>query len=122
MYFILLMSKKHPSGYLSFSGKLENASDSVMYISGYGLRKKIMVNEHGFFSDSLVVEKPNLYTLSLGSSKNKGKVYFKNGYDLYVTIDATILVLESRRILLGLLGMDSDLLYHFMSPYLLRNL
>lgn len=122
MYFILLMSKKHPSGYLSFSGKLENVSDSVMYISGYGLRKKIMVNEHGFFSDSLVVEKPNLYTLSLGNSKNKGKVYFKNGYDLYVTIDATILVLESRRILLGLLGMDSDLLYHFMSPYLLRNL
>ncbi len=48
MYFILLMSKKHPSGYLSFSGKLENASDSVMYISGYGLRKKIRVNEHGF--------------------------------------------------------------------------
>ena len=81
--------KKHPSGYLSFSGKLENASDSVMYISGYGLQKKIMVNEHGFFSDSLVVEKPNLYTLSLGNSKNKGKVYFKNGYDLYVTIDAT---------------------------------
>ena len=78
---------KHPSNYLSLSGKLENVNDSVMYISGHGIRKKIMLNENGFFSDSLAVEKPNLYVLSFDDSRKRGAVYLKNGYDLYVTID-----------------------------------
>lgn len=77
----------HPKDYLSVSGKLENVKDSVLYITGFGIRKMIRIQEDGSFKDSLKVAKPNLYSVSTPNS-NRGVIYLKNGYNLDLTGDA----------------------------------
>ena len=72
---------EHPKEYLSFSGTLENAKDSILYITGFNLRKKITINPDGTFKDSLKVAQPNLYTLQVPRT-GKAYVHLANGYDL----------------------------------------
>lgn len=79
---------EHPADYLSFSGKLENATDSLMYINGYGFRKKIRINEDGSFKDSMKVDKASLYNLFTDTPGKRAVIYLKNGYDLQLTGNA----------------------------------
>jgi len=87
---ILLFScaeKQHPKDYISFAGTLKNTQDSILYITGFGVKKKIKLNADGSFSDSLKVAAPNFYTFSLPKS-GRTSVYLDNGYDLKLTGDA----------------------------------
>lgn len=86
--FLCSCESGHPKQYLSFSGKLDNFSqDSLLYITGFGIRKRIKVNEDGSFQDSLKVIQPDLYTLSAPKS-GRAYIYLENGYDLKLSGDA----------------------------------
>ena len=80
--------KEHSKDYLTFSGTLQNSTDSLITIaSQQGPIKTITLNEDGTFTDTLKVEKAAVYTF--GTSKTKGSpIYLKNGFDLKLTGDS----------------------------------
>lgn len=72
---------QEPQNYVSIEGKFEYNKDSFLYITGFGVRKKIAVNKDGTFKDSLKVVEPNLYTISTPNT-GRAPIYLKNGYSL----------------------------------------
>lgn len=78
----------HPSNYMSISGKFENVTkkDSILFISGFAVRKRIKVNADGSFQDSLKITKPNFHTIMVGGMR--AYLHLENGYDLNFTGDA----------------------------------
>ncbi|MCI2227715.1 TlpA family protein disulfide reductase [Polaribacter sp. MSW13] len=81
-------TKEHSKNYLSLSGKLENNKDSIITIAGAkGIIKKISVDSTGVFSDTLKVEKSDIYTFMTSASK-RAPIYLKNGFDINLTGDA----------------------------------
>jgi thiol-disulfide isomerase/thioredoxin len=78
---------QHPKDYISFAGTLKNTQDTVLYITGFGIKKQIKINADGSFSDSLKVAKPDFYTLAAPRS-GRAYVYLENGYDLKLNGDS----------------------------------
>ena len=78
-------NKPHPTHYMSVSGKFENITekDSILFISGASVRKRIKINSDGTFQDSLRIIKPNYYTINV--SGNRAYLWLSNGYDLNFT-------------------------------------
>lgn len=72
---------EHPKDYISIAGKLENAKDTTLYITGFAVKKSIKINEDGSFQDSLRVTKPDVYTMFVPRN-GRAIVYLDNGYDL----------------------------------------
>lgn len=85
--FMVSCEKPHPGHYMSIKGKLENVTekDSIIYITGFAVRKKIKVNPDGTFQDSLKITKPNYHTIMFGGRRSY--IYLKNGYNLELTGD-----------------------------------
>ncbi|MDT7833266.1 TlpA disulfide reductase family protein [Flavobacteriaceae bacterium S356] len=85
---VLLASCKpeHPSDYMSFSGKIENNKDSVLYINGGNYRKTITINEDGTFKDTLVIKRKGNHGIILG--KKRSFVFLDNGFDLALHVDS----------------------------------
>jgi thiol-disulfide isomerase/thioredoxin len=80
--------KQHPKDYISFSGTLTNTQDTILYITGFNVKKEIKLNADGSFSDSLKVVKPDFYNLTAPKS-GRGYVYLDNSYDLKLNGDAS---------------------------------
>ncbi len=81
---IVLVScaKEAPKDYVTFSGKLENNTDSILTISNRtGILKTIIIHKNGTFKDTLKVVKEEMYTLQSSPSK-RAPLFLKNGYDL----------------------------------------
>ena len=73
--------QKHPEGYLTLSGEIENTTDSLIQISSNkGLLKSIKIKENGTFKDSLKVEEKGVFTFQIG--QNRAPIYLENGYNL----------------------------------------
>lgn len=90
MAIITLASCKpeHSKDYLTFSGKLENNTDSVLVISSRtGIIKSIAIDKDGNFKDTLKVDKGEVFSLS--TPTKRAVVFLKNGYDLTLNADAT---------------------------------
>jgi thiol-disulfide isomerase/thioredoxin len=87
--FLTLLScePEHPKEYISISGTLENSQDSILYITGLGIRKKIEIQENGSFQDSLKVITPKMYTFSAPRS-GRAYIYLANGYNIQLKGDA----------------------------------
>lgn len=84
-FLILSCEKSHPNDYMSISGKIENITeqDSIFFITGFAVRKKIKVNADGTFQDSLKITKPTYHSVMLGGTR--AYLWLKNGYDLKFT-------------------------------------
>ena len=78
--------KQHSKDYLSFAGTFKNAQDSVIYITGFNVKKEIKLNADGSFQDSLKIVKPGFHSLSVPRS-GRSYIYLDNGYDLKVNGD-----------------------------------
>lgn len=85
--FVLLASCKqeHPSDYMTFSGKIENVQDSVLYINGGNYRKTIKINEDGSFKDTLIIKRKGNHGIILGTKRSF--VFLDNGFDLVLNVD-----------------------------------
>jgi thiol-disulfide isomerase/thioredoxin len=86
---ILLLScteKQHPKDYVSFGGTLQNTKDSILYITGFNVKKEIKLNADGSFQDSLKVVRPGFHTLTAPKS-GRSYIYLDNGYDLKLNGD-----------------------------------
>lgn len=81
---ILLIGCKEPKGFVTLSGKVENAETLNITISSKEYSKVISLNNNGTFKDTLKVE-TGVYTLTDG--KNKTFVFLSNGYNLKVNLD-----------------------------------
>ena len=77
--FLCSCEPDHPKDYLSFSGKLENVKDTSLYITGFGVRKLIKINDDGSFSDSLKVTKGDMLTMFIPRN-GRAYVYLDNGF------------------------------------------
>ena len=79
-----------PKDYAKVSGKLENNKDSLITISSRaGILKTIKINTDGSFSDTLKVEKADIYTFQTTQAK-RAPLYLKNGFDIQITGDAEV--------------------------------
>ena len=72
------------NNYVTFSGKIENTTDSILTLSKNDFKKNIVINSDGTFSDTLKIEKEDYFSL-LTNGKNNGFLYLKNGFDLYLS-------------------------------------
>lgn len=87
LVFLCSCQPEHPKEYLSISGKIENARDSILMISGFAIRKKIKINPDGSFKDTLKVAKADLVTFYMPRD-GRAYIYLNNGYDLKLSGDA----------------------------------
>ncbi|MDG2194045.1 MAG: TlpA disulfide reductase family protein [Polaribacter sp.] len=78
--------KKAHHDYISFSGKIENTTDTVLTISNRAFHKKISINNDGTFDDTLKISNKDFYTLRTNTT-NKSFLYLKNGFDIHLTTD-----------------------------------
>lgn len=88
--FIALASctKEKVKNHLSFSGKLENNTDSIITISlQKGAIKTININTDGTFKDTLNVEKGAVFTFTTSQNK-RAPIYLKNGFDIKLKGDS----------------------------------
>lgn len=77
-------TKKHPTNYLTLSGKIENNKDSIIRIVGReGLLKEIKFNKDGSFKDTLKVPQSAIYSFTTESNKNV-PIFLKNGFDINI--------------------------------------
>jgi len=86
---ILLASctKEHSTNYITFSGKLENNTDSLLTISDRNNTiKTITIAKDGTFKDTLKVPKAAIYTLQ-SSARKRAPLFLKNGNNLQLTGD-----------------------------------
>ncbi len=83
---VSLAGCKEPKGYVTLSGKIENADTKEIEIISKTFIKTIVLNDDGTFKDTLKVEK-GIYTFTDGI--NKSLVFLANGYDLKIAVDAT---------------------------------
>jgi thiol-disulfide isomerase/thioredoxin len=75
-------TKENSKNYLSFSGKLENNTDSIITISlKKGTLKTIAIQTDGTFKDTLNVDKGAVYTFGTSQTK-RAPIYLKNGFDI----------------------------------------
>jgi len=81
---IFLIGCKDPKGFVSLSGKIENAETVDITISSKTYKKTIRLNNDGSFKDTLKV-KTGVYTLTDG--KNKTFLFLSNGYDLNLDLN-----------------------------------
>jgi len=87
IFLITACSKKHPSDYLTLSGKIENNKDSLIRIVGReGLVKEIKFNKDGSFKDTLKVPQSAIYSFTTESNKN-APIFLKNGFDITIKGD-----------------------------------
>jgi thiol-disulfide isomerase/thioredoxin len=81
-------TKENSKEYLSFSGKLENNTDSIITISQQkGPIKTITIKTDGTFKDTLKVEKGAVYTFATSQNK-RAPIYLKNGFDIKLNGDS----------------------------------
>ena len=80
--------KETHNDYISFSGKIENTTDTILTISNRNFQKKISINNDGTFDDTLKISKNDFYTLRTNAT-NKSFLYLKNGFDIHLTTDNT---------------------------------
>ena len=73
-----------PKDYVTFSGKITNQNSDSIVVRSRTFNKNIHVNEDGTFKDTLKV-KPGVYSLFDGTESTS--VFFKNGYDIKMTLD-----------------------------------
>lgn len=84
---IISCTTEHSKEYISFSGKLENTKDSIFTIAGQkGVIKTITINKDGSFSDTLKLDKPDIYVLSTNPS-NRAPLFLKNGFNIQLKGD-----------------------------------
>ncbi|MDT0552658.1 TlpA family protein disulfide reductase [Urechidicola vernalis] len=79
--FVLSVGCKNPKGFVTLSGKIENAETVNITISSKTFSKDIKLENDGSFKDTLKVE-TGVYTLTDG--RNKTILFLTNGYDLKV--------------------------------------
>ena len=87
LFLLVITSCSKKNDFTVFSGKINNAKDSVIVISGDTVFKEIKLNKDGTFSDTLTINKKGHYTINLGSDK-KGVVYLDKGYNLVLTAES----------------------------------
>lgn len=78
----------HPSNYMSISGTFDNITerDTVLFVTGFAVRKKIKINPDGSFQDSLKIAKPNYHSVMFRNQR--AVLWLKNGYDIRIKGDA----------------------------------
>ena len=81
---ILFIGCKEPKGFVTLSGKVENAETLDITISSKNFTKVIHLNNDGTFKDTLKVE-TSVFTLTDG--RNKTFLFLSNGYDLTINLD-----------------------------------
>jgi thiol-disulfide isomerase/thioredoxin len=80
--------KKIHHNYVTFSGKIENTTDTILTISNRAFTKSISINNDGSFNDTLKISRSDFYTLRTNNT-DKGFLYLKNGFDIHLTTDNT---------------------------------
>jgi thiol-disulfide isomerase/thioredoxin len=81
-------TQKNSKEYLSFSGTLENNTDSIITIYlQKGPIKTIKIKTDGTFKDTLKVKKGAVYTFAT-SQKKRAPIYLKNGFDIKLKGDS----------------------------------
>jgi thiol-disulfide isomerase/thioredoxin len=90
LFITLLISckSKHSTGFITFSGTIDNSKDSTLTITGNGLNKIITISKDGSFKDTLKISEASLYSLYSPNS-GRGIVFLKNGYHLKLTGNAS---------------------------------
>ena len=71
--------------YATISGKISNASSTMVIVNGPDFKREISVNKDGSFSDTITV-KDGFYMLE--HQPNQTFVFLKNGYNLQANFDA----------------------------------
>lgn len=85
--FISSCISEHPKGYITFSGTIENSTDSILTILGNDFSKIIKISKDGTFKDTLKVSEENLFNIYT-SSNARGIIFLKNGYHLKLSSDS----------------------------------
>ena len=86
---LAIACNQEPKDYVTLTGKIENAKDTVLYLNSLRMPqpiKEIKVNKDGTFKDTMKLEE-NFYLISNGESRTVVKL--KNGYELNINFDAT---------------------------------
>jgi len=78
--------KKARNTYVTFSGKIENTTDTVLTISNRAFHKNIPINNDGSFNDTLKISMNDFYTLRT-NNVNKGFLYLKKGFNIHLITD-----------------------------------
>jgi thiol-disulfide isomerase/thioredoxin len=85
---IVSCTKENSKAYLSFSGILENNTDSLITIALQQRPiKTITIKADGTFKDTLKVEKGAVYTFATSQNK-RAPIYLKNGFDIKLNGDS----------------------------------
>lgn len=93
--FIFSSCKQESKDYAEFTISLKDKSETELTLTGNGVNKKIQLNEHGVFSDTLHLKKPAYLTFYTTNPKQRGFVFLDNGYDLQINSDATNFILNT---------------------------
>ncbi|AUP81687.1 hypothetical protein C1H87_18980 [Flavivirga eckloniae] len=85
LLFIFLSCKEAPKkDYVTISGTITSKNSDTLYILGRGFTKRMLVDDNGFFSDTLKVTNGE-HTLYDG--KELSAMHLNNGYNLKITLD-----------------------------------
>ena len=76
------------NNYVLFSGNVSNSKDTTMRIGNINrdFKKEVTIDENGNFRDTLYITSPGAYSYQIGRSY--APVFFREGYDLNLSIDA----------------------------------
>lgn len=80
----VLIGCKDPKGFVTLSGKIQNAETVNITISSKSYSRDIQLENDGSFMDTLKVES-GVYTLTDG--RNKTILFLSNGYNLKINVD-----------------------------------
>ena len=81
----LMAWKKELPTYTVFSGKTLNTKAKTITIQNADFKQEIALFDDGTFSDTLRLETPGFYNVSLGNEFTS--VYLKNGIDLSLNVN-----------------------------------
>jgi len=85
---ILSSCNTEPAKFATFSGKINNISDtdSILSLRKDKLQKDIKIHKDGSFKDTINAKEAGYYSLSL-NGKNVGFTFLRNGFDLKLTTE-----------------------------------
>jgi len=80
----LISCKQATKDYVTFSGKIENTTDTVLTIRSRTFTKNIAIKNDGSFKDTLKVDKAGYFALK-SNGKEKSFLFLRNGFNLNLT-------------------------------------
>lgn len=88
LFTTLFSCAQNEKAYVLFSGHINNNKETIIEIanSGKSFQKEVIIDSNGNFKDTLYIDRPGSYFYQIG--KAYSTVFFKDGYDLTLSIDA----------------------------------